>query len=55
MTGEAAEWPIFDRVGPACGVGITGPANVAKGDTSTLIGPGWRATVNRLGYIELTR
>ena len=28
---------------------------VAEDETSTLVGPGWSATINALGYIELTR
>ena len=33
---------------------VAGPAIVAEDETSTLVGPGWNATVNGLGYIELT-
>jgi N-methylhydantoinase A len=28
---------------------------VAEDETSTLVGPGWTARVNGLGYIEMTR
>jgi len=28
---------------------------VAEDETSTLIGPGWSALVNGLGYIEMVR
>jgi N-methylhydantoinase A/oxoprolinase/acetone carboxylase beta subunit len=37
------------------GVQIAGPAIIAEDETSTLVSQGWRATVNGLGYIELTR
>ena len=34
---------------------ITGPAIVAEAETSTLIGPGWSATVDERGYLDLRR
>ena len=37
------------------GARLEGPAIVTEDETSTLIGPGWTATINTLGYIELTR
>jgi N-methylhydantoinase A len=54
-TGEVSEWAIHDRTSLAPGSRIEGPAIVAEDETSTLIGPGWSATVSALGYIELTR
>ncbi len=55
LTGEVAEWAIFDRIALRPGARIAGPAIVAEDETSTLIGPGWNAMINDLGYIELTR
>ena len=55
MTGEVAAWAVFDRAALRPGARIAGPAIVAEDETSTLVGPGWSATVNGLGYIELTR
>jgi len=55
LTGEVAEWAIFNRTTLRPGARIAGPAIVAEDETSTLIGPGWNATINDLGYIELTR
>ena len=55
VTGEVADWPIYDRTALAVGAVIAGPAIVAEDETSTLVGPGWRAAVNGLGYIEMTR
>jgi N-methylhydantoinase A len=55
LTGEVAEWAVFDRSTLRSGALIAGPAIVAEDETSTLVGPGWNATVNGLGYIELTR
>jgi N-methylhydantoinase A len=39
----------------ATGTTITGPAIVAEDETSTLVAPGWLASVNGLGYIEMVR
>jgi N-methylhydantoinase A len=55
LTGEVAEWAVFDRAALRPGALVAGPAIVAEDETSTLVGPGWNATVNGLGYIELTR
>jgi N-methylhydantoinase A len=55
MTGEVADWAVFDRVVLAPGARVAGPAIVAEDETSTLVGPGWTAEMNGLGYIELTR
>jgi N-methylhydantoinase A len=54
-SGEVSDWGIYDRTGLVPDVTIAGPAIVAENETSTLIGPGWTATVNGLGYIEMTR
>ena len=54
-TGEVSPWSIFDRGSLAAGVNIAGPAIITEDETSTLVSPGWRATVNGLGYIELTQ
>ena len=54
-TGAVSPWSIYDRTSLSPWVTITGPAIVAEDETSTLIGPGWRAMVNGLGYIEMTR
>ena len=44
---------IAPRSRPACT--FAGPAIIAEDETSTLVGPAGRATVNGLGYIELTQ
>jgi len=54
-TGAVSAWAIHDRAGLAPWASIAGPAIVAEDETSTLIGPGWTAVVNGLGYIEMTR
>jgi N-methylhydantoinase A len=54
-TGEVSEWSIHDRSALLPWATIAGPAIIAEDETSTLIGPGWSAVVNALGYIEMTR
>ena len=54
-TGAVSSWQIYDRALLVPDAIITGPAIVAEDETSTLIGPGWTATVNGLGYIEMRR
>jgi N-methylhydantoinase A len=54
-TGEVSPWPVYDRPTLAPGVQIAGPAIIAENETSTLVTHGWNATVNSLGYIELTQ
>ena len=54
-TGEVASWAVYDRAALQPGARIVGPAILAEDETSTLVGPGWTALVNGLGYIEMTR
>jgi N-methylhydantoinase A len=54
-TGEVAPWAVYDRVLMAPGARISGPAIICEDETSTLVGPGWRASVNLLGYLEIIR
>ena len=54
-TGEEAPWTVFDRTRLASGAQVRGPAIIAEDETSTLVGPGWTATINGIGYIELER
>ena len=55
VTGAVAPWAIHDRASLGVGVRIQGPAIIAEDETSTLVGPGWSATMTTLGYIELVR
>ena len=55
ITGEVAAWAIHDRTALSPGATIAGPAIIAEDETSTLVGPGWTASINGFGYIELTR
>ncbi|MFL5253790.1 MAG: hydantoinase/oxoprolinase family protein [Rhodopila sp.] len=54
-TGAVSDWAVYDRAALAPGVTIAGPAIVAEDETSTLISPGWMATVSAPGYLDLTR
>ncbi len=54
-TGEAGDWAVHDRASLAPGQTVPGPAIVAEDETSTLVGPGWRATVDPRGYLDLVR
>ncbi len=55
VTGEVAEWAIYDRGALLSGARLAGPAIIAEDETSTLVGPGWSAWINGFGYIELQR
>ncbi len=54
-TAIVADWPVHDRAMLAPEASIAGPAIIAEDETSTLVGPGWRASLDRWGYIELSR
>ena len=54
-TGEVSDWAVHDRTSLAVGATVNGPAVVAEDETSTLIGPGWAATVDARGYLDLRR
>jgi N-methylhydantoinase A len=55
VSGDVSDWAIFLRSSLHSGARLQGPAIVTEDETSTLIGPGWSAMINTLGYIELTR
>jgi N-methylhydantoinase A len=54
-TGNVSPWGIYDRTSLVPWVTIPGPAIITEDETSTLVGPGWNALINGLGYIEMTR
>ncbi len=53
-TGEVSAWPVLDRAALAPGARLRGPAVVAEGETSTLVGPGWHGAIDTHGNIVLT-
>jgi N-methylhydantoinase A len=54
-TGAVADWAIYDRSALAPGAALKGPAIIAEDETSTLVGPGWRAEIDGFGYIRLSQ
>ena len=54
-TGEFREVDIYWRGDLAPGARISGPAVIAEDETSTVVSPGFDASVDRFGYIELIR
>ncbi len=54
-TGETSGWTVHDRASLAMGQTVPGPAIIAEDETSTLVGPGWRATVDPRGYLDLVK
>lgn len=54
-TGEVVSWAVYDRASLSPGAAFHGPAIIAEDETSTLICPGWQASINAFGYIEMLR
>ena len=54
-TGAVTPWAVHDRAVLAAGAAVHGPAIVAEDETSTLVGPGWTATLDARGYLDLRR
>ncbi|HEY0418197.1 MAG TPA: hydantoinase/oxoprolinase family protein, partial [Acetobacteraceae bacterium] len=55
VTGEVADWPVYDRAAMAPGAAVAGPCILAEAETSTLVGPGWTCRMDSLGYLDLTQ
>jgi N-methylhydantoinase A len=53
-TGLIASWEIHERTSLGQGRRIAGPAIITEDETSTLVSPGWTATLNAQNCIELT-
>jgi N-methylhydantoinase A len=53
--GEYQELPIYWRPELAPGTCINGPAVIAEGETSTVVGARFDARIDRFGHIEMTR
>jgi len=54
-TGDEADWTVHDRSALGADATVTGPAIIAEAETSTLIGPGWAASVDERGFLDLRR
>jgi N-methylhydantoinase A len=55
VTGAVSDWAVHDRAALAPGATLQGPAIIAEDETSTLVGPGWRAEIDGFGYIRLSQ
>ncbi len=55
VTGEVADWAVYDRAAMAPGAKVPGPCIIAEAETSTLVGPGWSCRMDSLGYLDLTQ
>lgn len=53
--GRRLEVPVYWRFDMKPGSAVKGPAIIAEDETSTIVGAGFRASVNSLGYIILER
>jgi 5-oxoprolinase (ATP-hydrolysing) len=53
--GGWAEVGLYRRDGLCPGDRVTGPAIIAEANATTVVEPGWRAAVNDLGYLVLSR
>lgn len=55
MADAAHKTPLFDRAGLASGFAVDGPALIVDSVATTIVEPGWRAEVDSLGNLILTR
>jgi N-methylhydantoinase A len=55
IQGKMMKVPVYWRFDMAPGAKLKGPAIVAEDETSTIVGSGFTATVNSLGYIFMER
>ncbi len=53
--GEVRQTPVYERDGLKPGHRIDGPAIIAEATATTVVEPGWRAELNRLGHLILSR
>jgi N-methylhydantoinase A len=54
-TGAVSDWAIYDGAALAPGATLGGLAIIAEDETSTLVGPAWRAEIDGFGYIRLSQ
>ncbi|MEZ5474660.1 MAG: hydantoinase B/oxoprolinase family protein [Steroidobacteraceae bacterium] len=55
MRGAWQRTPVFERAGLAAGFTTTGPVLIVDAGSTTVVEPGWRATVDPRGNLILTR
>lgn len=54
-TGLVSDWAVFDRTSLTAGATLQGPAIIAENETSTLVPPGWSASLTAQSSLLLTR
>ena len=54
-SGEVADWAVFSRAELRPGARVAGPAIIAEDETSTLVAPGWTASLDASGYLALSQ
>jgi len=54
-TGLVSDWAVFDRLNLTAGATLRGPAIIAEDETSTLVPPGWCASLTAQSSLLLTR
>ncbi len=55
VQGQWLDAPLYERGKLKPGQKIAGPALIVEANSVTVVEPGWRAKVNRLGHLELKR
>ncbi|MEZ5279529.1 MAG: hydantoinase B/oxoprolinase family protein [Acidimicrobiales bacterium] len=55
FAGQAVDTPFVDRTTLVAGAQIDGPAVILEATATTVVEPGWRATVNDLGDLVIER
>ena len=53
--GDAVDCPVYDRAVLAPQASLTGPALIEEFGSNTIVFPGWKVTVDRLGSLVLER
>ena len=53
--GDEHQTPVFNREALLPGDAFDGPAIIAEANATTVVEPGWRAELTRLGHLVLTR
>ncbi|PSP37077.1 5-oxoprolinase, partial [Halobacteriales archaeon QH_2_66_30] len=53
--GTFRETPVYERASVPAGAAIDGPAIFEGGESTVVVPPGWRTTVDGRGTIELRR
>ena len=55
LDGRSRDTPVYDRDALVPGQAVTGPAIIREATGTTVVEPGWQATMNSLGHLVLRR